>query len=343
MRRVAIYLLASVLLTLSSCKMIDKAVGKTSEPSGPVLVKVVPVTVSEAVSSASYVGTVEPARQATLSAVNSGTLVHLKLKKGDRVRQGQVVARIESQQVRSAYEMAESKLAQAEDAYARLQKVNASGSVAPVRMVEVETALAQARAMKSAAQKSLSNCTLKAPFSGIVEDVYAQEGVELGIAAPIVRIVDISSVEIHFPIPENEMAVIATGDAAKVEIPALGRGTTGVIAAKGVVASALSHNYDCTLGKIADASGLMPGMVCKVFLERGGVGGVILPAGCVMTDMEGRYVWTVTDGVVGKNHVTVAGYSGDGIIIGSGLEGADAVVVEGARKVSTGMKVEICE
>lgn len=337
-------LLAVAALMIPSCKMFDNTVGNKAEvPTGPVRVKVIPVTVGESVNSVCYVGTVEPSRQVTLSTPSSGTLSQLSVTKGGYVHQGQVIAKVESQSVRSAYDMAVSKLAQAEDAYERIQKVNATGSVPPVKIVEIETALAQAKAMKEAAERSLSQCTIRAPFPGTVEDVYVERGVELSIAAPVVKIVDISKIEIRFSIPENEIAGIAIGDKARVEIPALSKETTATVSSKGVVASMLSHSYDCSLGRIADQSGLMPGMVCKVFLERGGMGGIVLPATCVMTDMDGRYVWTVTDGVVGKKHVEIGGYSGDGIVISSGLENVQYVVVEGARKVSTGMSVETFE
>lgn len=358
---ILIYMAAAAALVSSatSCDLVDqiryrvksarakveqtRAAIRGDVPTGPVTVRVMAACSTDGLQRASYVGSVEPSRSVTLSAANSGTLEVLNVKNGSRVAAGAVVAKVESQSVRSAYEMACSKLAQAQDGYDRLKKVHSSGSVADVKMVEIETALAQAKAAKDAAEKALWHCTLKAPFSGVVEDVYKDRGVEVTIAEPIVRIVDVSTVEIHISIPENEIASVKVGDRARIEIPALDRVTTAKISSKGVVASALSHSYDCILSGVANSEGLMPGMVCKVSLEKDAGSGIVLPATCVMTDMDGRYVWTVTDGIVGKNHILVGGYSGDGIIVSGGLEDVEYVIIEGARKVSTGMKVETVE
>jgi multidrug efflux pump subunit AcrA (membrane-fusion protein) len=60
-------------------------------------------------------------------------------------------------------------------------------------------------------------------------------------------------------------------------------------------------------------------------------------------DSKGRFVWVVNDGVVGRSYVTVDGYQEQGVIISSGLQPGDKVIVKGAAKVSTGMKVNSVE
>ena len=54
-------------------------------------------------------------------------------------------------------------------------------------------------------------------------------------------------------------------------------------------------------------------------------------------------VWVVNEGVVGRSYVTVDGYQEQGVIISAGLEPGDKVIVKGAAKVSTGMKVNSVE
>ena len=66
-------------------------------------------------------------------------------------------------------------------------------------------------------------------------------------------------------------------------------------------------------------------------------------ASAVEIDSEGRFVWVVKDGVVGRSYVTVEGYQEQGVVISSGLEPGDKVIVKGAAKVSTGMKVKSVE
>lgn len=309
-------------------------------PSDSVTVRVIPASSSSAESSCTYVGSVEPVKEALLSCQYPGKLVTLCVRQGQKVYAGAKIAEVSSASVKGAYDMAAATLAQAEDAYERVSKVHSSGSVADIKMVEVETKLAQAKASEKTARRALDDCIIRAPFAGTVGEVYVNQGEELSVAAPVARIIDMSRVEIHFPLPETEFQGVKSGDKADVEVPALGKTLTAEIVDKGIVASPLSHSYTCTLGKLSDAGGLMPGMVCKIRMQAALSEGIVIPATAVMTDVDGRYVWTVTGGVVAKTYVTIGGYSGTGIIVSGGLSEDMSVIVEGARKVSTGMKVK---
>ncbi len=309
----------------------------------PVVVKVLPSNSQVSQVTTGFVGTVTSSRTATLSAPVSGTLVQLDAREGERVREGQVLARIESQGVRSAYDGAKSRLEQAEDGWRRIQQVYQDGSVPEVDYVKVRTQVEEARAAEKAARKTLEDCAVKAPFSGYVEKVNLTEGVEVTVTENILRMIDLSGLEVHFPLPENEFGQYQEGTRATVSIPALDRTFSARLKTKGVVASLMSHSYDCTVALLESAPGLMPGMVCKVYLETGGIQGCTVPAVSVKTDMQGRYVWVVQDGVVAKRYITVGGFSGNGIVITDGLQAGDLVIIEGARKVSVGMQVQTVE
>lgn len=310
----------------------------------PVTVKVLSAGAGSDAGSNIYVGTVGPSKSTTLTSANSGTLTTLNVKQGSRVTKGQEIAKVESQTIRSSYEMACNSLKQAEDGYERMMKVYNTGSVPEVKKVEIETTLANAKAAQAAAEKALWHMTIVAPYDGVIGEVYCDRGVELGIAAPIVKVVDISSVEITFPVPENEYASIPVGTTADFEIPATGYKSSGKVTSRAAIASPLSHSYEYTISGLRNSGDLMPGMVCKVYLAKPGTKSEsVIPAGAVLTDMEGRYVWTVVDGTVYKRHITVGGYAGDGIIVTEGLTSEDKVIIEGWRKVSTGMKVNTIE
>ena len=338
----------SIILLLSGCggsvaSDVRKIIAREGTPSSPVTVRVQVLEPSGTVGTASYVGTVEASRSAVVQAQNPGTLSGLTVKEGARVHRGQVLARVESGSISSAWDAAKASLDQAEDGWERISKVRESGSVSEVKVVEVRTKLEQARASEKAAAKSVENMTVRAPFDGVVDKVYASDGIECSLGESLLSIVDTGSSEIHFPLPENEYSSLQTGASAIVEVPALGRTFSATVASKGVVASPLAHSYDCVL-KTPGAAGLLPGMVCKVQISSGGADAFVIPASAVMTDSGGRYVWTVSeDDLVGRKYVEVGGYSGTGVVATAGLGAGEKVIIEGSRKVSTGMKVACIE
>ena len=190
-----------------------------------------------------------------------GTLVSSSVSQGDRVKASQELAKVESSGVQSSYEMACATLRQAEDGYQRLSKVYGSGSVADVKMVEMQTNLEKARAAEASARKAVEDCTLKAPFSGVVGEIYAEEGEQLMVSAPVVKIVDVNSLQIKIPVPEGEIGALNIGRKAYMSVPAVSLKDVPLrLVRKGVVASSLAHTYECVLEPLSFVPSLMSGM-----------------------------------------------------------------------------------
>ena len=292
-----------------------------------------------------YVGEINASGSAVISTNHSGTLEDIKVQQGTNVKSGDVLAEVNSKNVLASYEISHATLRQAEDGYERVKKVHESGTVADVKLVEIETQLAKARAAAKSSEESLEECKVKAPFNGTVSEVLVEKGVHVNPGTPILKLVDLSTIEVSIPVPEGEIGNIKIGQKALIDVPALNiTGIEAHVALKGVTAVFPSHTYRCTLVPEKKQTELYPGMVCKVRLsEVSEAMRIRVPASAVEMDSKGRFVWIVKDGVVGRSYVNVDGYQDKGVIISSGLEEGDKVIVKGAAKVSTGMKVNSVE
>lgn len=331
-----------LLISLMALSCAGSGKKKETEAKTPVTVGVYVASESEKQSSDNYVGLIEADKSIILSAPHIGTITSLDVKQGSVVKQGQILAEIDSKNVKTSYEISHATLKQAEDGYERVSKVYASGTVADVKMVEIETQLAKARAAAQSSAESMEECKIKAPFSGTVSEVLIDKGINVSIGTPLIKLVDISTVEISISVPESEINTIYIGQEAIIDIPALDiEGLKSKIVSKGVVASSLSHSYECILKFTEPVKGLMPGMVSKVFIIKPEVEkGILIPASAVETDINGRFVWTVKDGKVHKVYVTVDEYMGNGVKITDGIQYGDMIIIQGSAKVSTGMSVE---
>ena len=292
-----------------------------------------------------YVGEINASGSAVISSNHSGVLESINVEQGTHVKRGDVLAEVTSKNVLASYEISHATLRQAEDGYERVKKVHESGTVADVKLVEIETQLAKARAAAKSSEESLEDCKVKAPFNGTVSDVLVEQGVHVNPGTPIIKLVDLSTIEISIPVPEGEIGRIRIGQKALIDVPALNiTGIEAHVSLKGVTAVFPSHTYRCTLVPEKKQTDLYPGMVCKVRLSESSDSlRIRIPASSVEMDSNGRFVWVVNDGVVDKSYVTVDGYQEQGVVISSGLEPGDKVIVKGAAKVSTGMKVNSVE
>lgn len=334
-------ILIAVATILVSCSgdIIKKSSGRD-----PITVRVDTIKASTANSGHSFIGTVSPSKSVMMRNKFSGRLTTVNIRQGDRVKQGDVIAEVESQNVRSTYDMAQATLRQAEDGYARLMKLKGTNSVPEIKVIEVETQLQQARSSAEAAAQALKECKITAPFDGVVGDVMVSAGIDISPTEVIANIFDINSLEVKISVSENEIGNIATGDPATLIIPALNnKHLKAHISTKGVIASTLSHTYDCILNIIGDADELMPGMVCKVYMQTKTENRITIPANVVKMDNIGKYVWSVNGNVVEKRYITISGFSGRRIVVADGLDEGDIVITDGSQKISTGMTVSVID
>lgn len=311
----------------------------------PVNVGIITVTPMSSQYYNVYVGEINASGSAVISSNHSGTLDAINVKQGTCVKKGDVLAEVTSKNVLASYEISHATLRQAEDGYKRVKKVHESGTVADVKLVEIETQLAKAKAAAKSSEQSLEECRIKAPFNGTVSEVFVEQGIHVNPGAPILKLVDLSTIEVTIPVPEAEIGRIRIGQKALIDVPALNlKDIEAKVALKGVTAASPSHTYRCTLVPDKKQTDLYPGMVCKVRLSKVSDSlRIRIPASAVEMDSNGKFVWIVKDGIVGRSYVTVDGYQEQGVIISSGLESGDKVIVKGAAKVSTGMKVNTVE
>jgi len=346
---IIIALIAIVLIGVAAyCLLKENDIIQKVKHTEKQMVKVGVITThgSNVVSSRTYVGKATAVKEAIIKSPFPGDVTDILINKGDTLKEGQVVVKVYSESLNSSYAIAKATLKQAEDGYDRLMKVKDNGSVPEVKIVEVKSQLTKAKASVKAAKKALDDCDVKVPFAGVASEIFVEKGESVGISAPLIKLIDTEHTNVVINVPENEIADISIGDEASLSIPALRLSDIIVtVTEKSVDAQSISHSYQCTLTPAFDVLGLMPGMVGKViFDKKGDSHDIVIPASTVRTDKDGRYVWTIDEtNTVSKTYITIDGFSGKGVVVTSGLENGDRVIVDGASRVSTGMTVETVE
>lgn len=289
-----------------------------------------------------YVGTIEAQATVSLSFSNGGLITSLPLNEGQKARKGQLLGKLDSQTAQSSYNAARSTLEQAEDGYKRAQKVYEQGSLPEVKWIEIQSKVEQARAMEQIAKKSLNDCNLYAPFSGIVGSYLLEEGSNALPMQPVMTFLNIDTVIVKFSVPENEISSVQLGDELSIVVAALDyKQFSCHITEKGVAANTLSHSYTVKASIANKDYSLLPGMVSKVLYGPSSEEQTLnIPANIIQTGSQGYYVWINDNGIAKRQNVKVGNYVGDNVIIKEGLKIGQQIITEGYLKLSDGCKIE---
>ncbi len=343
--RISLACLLAIALTASGCAQ------KSNNENVERVVPVKTMTVGYASESASreYIGEVEGDLSVDESFLVGGNVEQIFVQEGQKVRKGDLLARIDATSLRSIHDAAKATLARAQDAYDRLKQMHDNNSLPDIKFMEAKTALEQARSAERVAGKNLADCDLKAPFSGIVGKRHIDAGANVMPGSPVCNIVEISSVKVKIAIPEHEISDIVPGQECRITVSALGGKTfKGRIVEKGVAAHPISHTYSAR-AKVANKElDLMPGMVCKAYIAgakpaAGTTKLMSIPVKSVQIDAgERKFVWLRDgDSKAVVREVTTDGLSGNDVIITGGLNEGDELITEGYQNISPGIKVSV--
>lgn len=308
----------------------------------PIKVKVSKVQSYSSNDLQSYVGVVEEESAAALSFSVQGMVERIYVSEGQSVTKGQLLATLGKENLQSSYDAAVATLKQAQDAVNRLQQLYNNKSLPEIKYVEAQTKLEQARSMAEISKKNLSNVQLKAPFDGVIGKKYIEIGENAIPGNAAFNLLKIGSVKVKVAIPEDEISNITLGRVATVDIPAANAlGRSGKIVDKGISAHPISHSYDIKIALTNSNRELMPGMVCRVWLDKKESStAIVLPNTAVQLSPDGKkYVWCIENGKAKAVTITTGALSEKGVTITAGLVPGAEVITDGYQKISEGMEV----
>lgn len=298
-------------------------------------------------AGANYSGTVEEENGVSLSFSMGGTIKQLRVKVGDRVHHGQLIATVDSTSIKNSFDMAHATRLQAEDAFKRMKQLHDKGSLPDIKWVEAQSQLQQAVSAENIARKNLGDCNLYAPMDGVISEKNAEVGQNAAPGMPIAKLVTTRVLNVKIAVPESEMAGIHIHQRARIQVQALdGRWFRGYVIEKGVIADPITRSYSVKIRVEGAADGLLPGMVSNVSLAKiasasandaGGSADIIIPASLVqLGDDNTNFVWVDEGGKAVRRTIVLGEYMSSGVSIVSGLKPGDKLIVEGQQKVCTG-------
>jgi RND family efflux transporter MFP subunit len=311
-----------------------------------ILVDVICVNQSYSSEYLHYVGEIQESKSSQLSFQLPGGISKINIKENQYVEQGEELILIDDAIYENNYLAASANYQQALDAYSRINVLYENKSIPEIKWIEAKTSLLQAESIKNTAAKNLENCRLIAPFSGIVNDLNAEIGMNVMPSVPILKLIATDDVKIKISVPEHEINRIQRGFPALIEVPALGENgsLSGEVSEVGFVANKLSHSYDVKLQLDYGDSAIKPGMICntKIYLKGDSLKKIIIPSYSIYKDSNGnKYVWIIKKHIVYKKIIQVGSFYQNGIIVNGGLFEGDSIVTNGGHKISEGLKIRI--
>ncbi|HPV20187.1 MAG TPA: efflux RND transporter periplasmic adaptor subunit [bacterium] len=306
----------------------------------------------------------------------AATILKFHVREGDAVKEGQLLAKLDDsdyavgvQASRAQLEAAEAGVMQAEAAYSkisadyeRFQTLKESGSISASDYEQVESGykqtsagLAAAKAQKNMAaaalegnQRQLNYTSITAPFSGFVATRNGEIGEMASPASPrpMFEIVQSDKLKVNIFISELEIGGINKDTVAKITFDAFPdnpvEAKVNLINSK---VDPMTKSVKIELAVDNSAMKFKPGMTVRVNFTFPEKEYLVIPRNAVFTrDNEAGVVYVKNEAErVFTKEIFMGGNVEGYVIIESGLDGKEDIVVGGGRRLEEGQKVTVIE
>jgi len=351
MSRLSPLLALSLLPLLAACQ--DQALSAAATAERPVQVQRVAFEPGDV--NREFVGVVRARYESDLGFRVAGKIVTRTVNVGDRVRAGDVIARIDADDLKLQVESARAELSAATSSVAqtaadelRYRTLRERGYAAVADYDRKKTAKDEAEGRLERAQRALdlarnqlAYAELKADADGVITATLAEPGQVVAIGQRVVRLAHRGEKEALVALPETwlgearkSVATIRLWSDPKRRFPAQLRELSPQ-------ADAATRTYAARFS-IADPDDVAAlGMTAIVTLSHASEDDVVkLPLSAIINRGSGPSVYVVaTDGALSLQPVTLASFTEDTALVTGGVQDGDKVVTLGVQKLIAGQKV----
>lgn len=340
-------------LVLSSCSE-EKA--ETKPDIRPV--KVVEIAKATNVRSLEFSGSVKSRTEMNLGFRIAGKVTERLVDIGDRVRPGDVLARVDPTDYQLAVDSAAANLAATDKAVATAELVNnrakalfKKDAVPKAQVEQAQLAYDQALSTRIAvassleqARNQLSYAELKSDRDGIVTAISADRGQVVNAGTPVLTVVAEDEKEVQIAVPENDISAFTSGKAVRARFWS---DDTLVLAGKVREVSGSADPQSRTFSvrvSLPNDPRVLIGMTATVEARvAAGTETITVPLSALGEKDGRKIVWTVDRkaATVHARPVEVADFTADGVGVTEGLAAGDLVVSAGTQFMTENLKVKL--
>jgi membrane fusion protein (multidrug efflux system) len=313
------------------------------------LVDVVEVTAQSFEPSLEAVGTVASVQGIEVSNEVAGVVTEIRFESGDRVKAGEVLARLDDAVDRADLEGLKAAEKLAEIKLDRNTTLLRDRAVSRGDVDEATAQLDQARALVKAKQATIDKKTIRAPFAGQLGIREVDLGEFLPEGSPIVPLQSLDPVYVDFSLPERHLSELAEGQAVRVRVAAHpDRVFDGEIQAISPAIDTSTRNLRLR-ARFANADlALRPGMFARVSALLPVQDQVLtLPREAITFNTYGDSVFLIEEQEgklkVQRRQVKTGAVIADAVVIEDGLALGDRVVLAGQVKLMNDQEIQIAD
>jgi membrane fusion protein (multidrug efflux system) len=334
---------ALAVLAASGCSRGTGAHAAAAGPTPvPILVHGAPVLSRVLPRVLEVTGALTADEAADIAAERDGQVTSVSVERGSYVEKGAILATLDDREAKAQLDLARANLAWAKAEVERYAELRRRQVVARAEDQRKATDLDLAAASLALAEKGHADCTIRAPFSGVVTEKKISAGAYIRKGSAICGLVKIDPLRAELAVPEAAVSAIQVGQKATLALQSFPDRTFDATIryigpslrseARTLVVEAMVPNPQ---------HALKPGLfvTARVSLPKSDQT-LLVPAAAVVTDSGVSHVFVLGPSRVVERIVSIGERHGDSLEVQSGVAAGERVVVGPDRRLVDGLEIQ---
>lgn len=294
-------------------------------------------------------GNVATKENILINAEHSGTLQQVFVTEGQKVRKGQVLAKIDDGGLEAQLAQLKAQSNLAKTTFERQKRLWDQNIGSEIQFLQAKTQYESNKNAVAQLEKQLSKSKVIAPFSGTIENIHSEQGSNISIGMPILRIVSLDQMYIETEVPERYLPSITKGTDVIAVFPVLNKKVETEIRQVSNYINPSNRTFKIEVDVPNKDQMIKPNLTAKVVInDYTNQSTFLLPQSIISENSEGeQYLYIASDiqdngeAEVHQVIVKTGKTQGDLVEILDGIKAGDFLINEGARSVQEGQRVKI--
>ena len=292
-------------------------------------------------------GSVQADDMVDVTSETAGRVINLRVKEGDLIRKGQLVAKLDLEALKKQMAELEKSLELANTVFERQSRLWEQNIGSEIQYLEAKNTKERLEKSMETLNFQLSKSDVYAPISGVVERVIVQSGELASPGFPIVQILNTNKLKVVANVPENYLKAVRQGEKVNVSFPALELEQEARVSLIGRMIDPSNRTFTVEAKVSGNSQLIKPNLLAIMMINDFSQDNVVtIPVELVQQEVGGKsYVFvkdSSNDGDIAKKVYIQTGRSFDNeIVVSSGLNGGEEIIIDGARNISNDELIKV--
>lgn len=291
-------------------------------------------------------GQVEADQNIVVSPESMGKIVSILVKEGDRVQKGAVLARLNTESIERSIEEIKVNLNLATTIYNRQANLWKQQIGSEMEYLKAKSDKESMEQKLEALQAQLNMAVVKAPITGVVDEIIQKQGEMASPSSPFARLVNINQVYVTADLSETYLQKVHAGDAVNIDFPVIGKTIQAKVFRTSSVIDAGTRTFRIRVNLDNGTNEIKPNMLSVLKIKTfSNDKAIVVPSILVKKDFSGEFLFIAeeNDGrwLARKRYITTGIKDNNNTLVTEGLTEGEQLITQGYAQVVDGSPISL--